>query len=57
MGVLLGLALVAAGILVVVGVFGAMTATTAQSDDDFTGSNTNFGRSLRGDNDNFGKGL
>ncbi len=32
-------------------------ATSAQDDNDLTGSNANFGKSLMGDNDNFGKGL
>jgi hypothetical protein len=30
---------------------------SGQDDNDLTGSNANFGRSLQGDNDNFGKGL
>jgi hypothetical protein len=50
---LIGLALVAWWVVSVI----CAGPTSGQDDNDLTGSNANFGRSLKGDNDNFGKGL
>ncbi len=43
-------------IVVVVRALSGMSSS-ADEDNDFTGSNANFGKSLMGDNDQFGKGL
>jgi len=49
-------------ILVIAGIVIAVLATARAGnvdpgDNDFTGSNANFGKSLMGDDDEFGKGL
>ena len=49
--------LVALGLVVVVVRALSGMPSSANEDNDFTGSNANFGKSLMGDNDQFGKGL